>query len=150
MQVKVQYSQLSNTINLLAEMPLKGLKSIHRTRFQNLLQERLNQVAEEEMAIIKEHAGITMVNGKEEPKRKENGEFDIEDVAAFKQQQEEYFKEDYVIDGGDSLVMLLSLKNAIEDYEGELSGKQAIAYEHLYTAFEHISETKTKEGEDKA
>jgi len=150
MQVKIQYSQLANIINLLSEMPLKGLKSIHRTRFQNLLQERLNQVAEEEMAIIKEHTGTAMVNGKEEPKRKGNGEFDIEDVAAFKQQQEEYFKENYVIDGGDSLVMLLSLKKVIEEYEGELSGKQAIAYEHLYTAFEHISETKAHEGEEEA
>ncbi|ANU13458.1 hypothetical protein B481_1988 [Planococcus halocryophilus Or1] len=148
MQVKIQYSQLANIINLLSEMPLKGLKSIHRTRFQNLLQERLNQVAEEEMAIIKEHTGTAMVNGKEEPKRKENGEFDIEDVAAFKQQQEEYFKEHYVIDDGDSLVMLLSLKNAIDDYEGELAGKQAIAYEHLYTAFEQVVEPKTIEGED--
>lgn len=148
MQVKIQYSQLANIINLLSEIPLKGLKSIHRTRFQNLLQERLNQVAAEEMSIIKEHAGTAVVNGKEEPKRKGNGEFDIEDVAAFKQQQEEYFKEHYVIDGGDSLMMLLSLKKAIEDYEGELTGKQAMAYEHLYTAFEQVVESNTIEGED--
>lgn len=148
MQVKIQYSQLAHAINFLAAMPLKGLKSINRTRFQNLLQERLKQVAEEEVALIKEHAGTEIVDGKEEPMRKENGDFAIEDVPAFKKEQDEYFKQHYVVEGGDSQVMLQSVKKALEEYDGELSGKEATAYEHLYTAFEQVQDIRSTKGEE--
>lgn len=144
MQVKIQYSQLAHAIKFLAEMPLKGLKSINRTRFQNLLQDRLNQVSEEEVALIKEHAGVDK-NG--DPKRTEEGNFDIKDVPAFKKVQDEYFQQQYVVDGGDSQVMLQSVKKSLEDYDEEISGKEATAYEHLYTAFEKVEETKTEKGE---
>lgn len=144
MNVKIRYSQLANAINFLENMPLKGLQSINRTRFKNLLQERLKQVAVEEVDLIKEHAGV---DEKGEPKRTKEGHFDIKDVAAFKKVQDEYFAQHYIVDGGDSRVMLQSVKKSLEDYDGEIAGKEATAYEHLYTAFEEVKENKAEKGE---
>ncbi|WP_084245248.1 hypothetical protein [Planomicrobium okeanokoites] len=144
MHVKIQYSQLANAINFLENIPLKGLQSINRTRFKNLLQERLKQVAVEEVELIKEHTGV---DEKGDAKRTKEGHFDIKDVPAFKKVQEEYFAQHYIVDGGDSLVMLQSFKKSLEDYDGEIAGKEATAYEHLYTAFEEVAENKAEKGE---
>lgn len=144
MQVRIQYSQLAGAIQFMEAMPLKGLQSINCTRFKNLLQKRLKQVSVEEVDLIKEHAGVDE-NG--EPKRTKEGHFDIRDVAAFKKVQDEYFEQHYVVDGGDSRVMLQSVKKAIEDYDGEIAGKEATAYEHLYTAFEQVEVNKEDKGE---
>ncbi|AOH54534.1 hypothetical protein ABE28_009250 [Peribacillus muralis] len=137
MQVNIQYSYLVDSIHFLSSMNLKGKQSIHRTRFIKLLSEKLKQVSEEELQLIKEFAGID-ANG--DPNKKDDGSFAIEDVPEFKKQQGEYLSEYYVIEGGDAHGMLKTLKGIIENFDKEVSGKEADAFEHLFTAFENSQE----------
>ena len=135
MQVKIQYSYLVDSVGFLAGLSLKGLQSIHRTRFNRLLQEKARQVGDEELQLIKEFTGVDE-NG--DPKKNEYGNLAISDVKEFKKQQEEYLSEYYVIEGSDTHDMLKSVKAIIENYDEEVSGKEADAFEHLYTAFENV------------
>ncbi|WP_078379165.1 DUF1617 family protein [Sutcliffiella halmapala] len=141
MIVKIKYEYVGELTDFLFNLSLKGKKSRHRTRLVNLLLDKHKQIAEEEMAIIKEFAG-TDKDG--EPKRKENGNLDIKNVKEFKKQQEELFREEFVIEGGDHHGMLKTVKEIIFDYDEEISGRQAVVYDHLYEAFENANE---KEGE---
>ncbi|MFH0070690.1 hypothetical protein [Peribacillus sp. NPDC056705] len=137
MQVKIQYSYLVDSINFLSTMTLKGKQSIHRTRFIKQLSEKLKQVSEEEMQLIKEFTG-TDDNGA--PNKNEDGSFAIDDVNEFKKQQHDYLSEYYVIEGGDAHGMIKTVKEIIENYDKEVSGKDADAFEHLFTAFENSNE----------
>lgn len=136
MEVKVKFSHLSNCIRFLQGLSLKGKKSIHCTRFANHLTEQLKKVADEELELVKQFAGE---DEKGEPIRDENGNFAIKDIKAFKKEQEDYLSEYFTVKGGDSHGMLKTMKEVIENYDGEVSGQDAIAFEHLYTAFENVS-----------
>lgn len=141
MQVKIQYKYVVEAINFLSDMNLKGKQSIHRTRFIKLLSEKLKQISEEEMELVKEFAGVDD-DGK--PNRTKEGNFAIKDAEEFLKQQKEYFQEYYVIEGGDAHGMLKTMKAVIENYDLEISGKDAEVFEHLFTAFENSNE----KGED--
>ncbi|MFE5430285.1 hypothetical protein [Peribacillus simplex] len=137
MQVKIQYKYVVEAINFLSDMNLKGKQSIHRTRFIKLLSEKLKQISEEEMELVKEFAGVDD-DGK--PIRTKEGNFAIKDAEEFLKQQKEYFQEYYVIEGGDAHGMLKTMKEIIENYNQEVSGKDAEVFEHLFTAFENSNE----------
>ncbi|MFF2457631.1 hypothetical protein [Peribacillus simplex] len=137
MQVKIQYKYVIEAINFLSNMNLKGKQSIHRTRFIKHLNEKLKQISEEELELIKEFAGV---DEKGNPNRREDGNFDIKNVDDFLKQQKEYFQEYYVIEGGDAHGMIKTMKGIIENYDKEVSGKEADTFEHLYTAFENSKE----------
>ena len=134
MQVKIQYKYVVEVINFLSNISLKGKQSIHRTRFIKLLNEKLKQISEEELELVKEFTGVDEEGN---PKKNEMGNFDIKDAAGFLKQQKEYFQECYVIEGGDAHGMLKTMKSVIENYDQELSGKDAEVFEHLFTAFEN-------------
>ncbi|MCY9003272.1 hypothetical protein [Peribacillus frigoritolerans] len=137
MQVKVQYKYVIEVINFLSEISLKGKQSIHRTRFIKLLSEKLKQISEEELQLIKEFTG-TDENGN--PNKNEDGSFAIDDINEFKKQQNDYLSDFYVIEGGDAHGMIKTMKGLIENYDKEVSGKEADTFEHLYTAFENSKE----------
>lgn len=137
MQVKVQYKYVIEVINFLSEISLKGKQSIHRTRFIKLLSEKLKQISEEELELIKEFTG-TDDNGN--PNKNEDGNFAIDDINEFKKQQNDYLSDFYVIEGGDAHGMIKTMKGIIENYDKEVSGKEADTFEHLYTAFENSKE----------
>ncbi|SNT42257.1 hypothetical protein SAMN05444672_12227 [Bacillus sp. OK838] len=137
MQVKIQYSYLVDSINFLSTMTLKGKQSIHRTRFIKQLSEKLKQVSEEELQLIKEFTG-TDDNG--DPNKNKDGSFAIDDINEFKRQQNDYLSDFYVIEGGDANGMIKTMKGIIENYDKEVSGKEADTFEHLYTAFENSKE----------
>lgn len=133
MNLKVENIQLSRCIAVLEKMPLKGLKSIHRTRLANQLKEKLDRVAEEEAEIRKEHSNLDE-NG--EPIVKDDGTLDLKDAEAYKDTIEKFYTEKAVVDDGDSQVALKSVKKSLENCEEEWDGKEAIAFEHLYSGLE--------------
>lgn len=137
MQVKIQYKYVAEVIDFLSNISLKGKQSIHRTRFIKLVNEKLKQISEEELELVKEFTGIDEEGN---PKKNEMGNFDIKDASGFLKQQKEYFEECYVIEGGDAHGMLKTMKAVIENYDQELSGKDAEVFEHLFTAFENSNE----------
>ncbi|MEC0274455.1 hypothetical protein [Peribacillus frigoritolerans] len=106
MQVKVQYKYVIEVINFLSEISLKGKQSIHRTRFIKLLSEKLKQISEEELQLIKEFTG-TDDNGN--PNKNEDGSFAIDDINEFKKQQNDYLSDFYGIEGGDAHGMIKTM-----------------------------------------
>ncbi|ULM98816.1 hypothetical protein L8956_09075 [Peribacillus frigoritolerans] len=137
MQVKIQYKYVIEVINFLSDISLKGKQSIHRTRFIKLLSEKLKQISEEELELVKEFAGV---DDDGNPKKNKEGNFAIENANEFLKQQKEYFQEYYIIEGGDAHGMLKTMKEVIGNYDLEISGKDADTFEHLYTAFENSKE----------
>ncbi|WP_342515407.1 DUF1617 family protein [Sutcliffiella sp. FSL R7-0096] len=142
MKIQISYNYVAGIASFLINLKLKGKQSRHRTRLANLLIEKNKQIAEEELELIKEYAGV---NENGAPNKKENGNFDIEDVAGFKQQQEELLSEKFIIEGGDHHGMLKTVKAIVLDYDGEVAGSEAFAYDHICEAFENADEESDEE-----
>ncbi|WP_339145457.1 MULTISPECIES: DUF1617 family protein [unclassified Sutcliffiella] len=136
MKIKLKYAFIGEISTFLLNLSLKGKQNRHRVRFINTLQGKLKQVAAEEMELIKEFAGVDEEGN---PKRSEKG-FDIQDVQGFKQQQNELFEEEFVLEGGDNQGMLKTLKPIVLDYDGEVSGREAFVFDHLCEAFENAEQ----------
>lgn len=142
MKLEIEYRQLSHVINLLDRLKLKGLKSIHRTRLSRKLQEELERVAGEQLEIQKEYFELDE-NGNpiiEEDKCKNEKEY-LETMNKFLQEK-------VIIDSGDSQVMLKSVKNAIEECDLELDGREAYTFEYLYTQLEKMDDSSSKENSE--
>jgi hypothetical protein len=142
MQVKIENEKLGQAISLLFNMPLKGKQSRHRSKLIKLLDARLKEVGEQELDLIKEYTGVDEEGN---PKRNSDGNFAIDNPKEFKDQQDELFKEAYVIDGGDAHGMLKTVKDVLLNYDGELSGQEAEVYDYLCDAFEQDETNKGSE-----
>ena len=136
MKFKIENIRLSGAIQVLDKMPLKGLKSIHRTRLSEKLQEELQRVAKEEKALRKEYSNLDE-NG--EP-IVIDGKLDLKDEDGFRDALTEFYKEEVIIDSGDSHVMLKSVKRSLEECEVEWDGKDAYSFADLYDAIEGNTE----------
>ncbi len=119
MKIEIENGQIVRVINFLDSIPLKGLKSIHRTSLSKKLTEKVKVIGENEKQL------------RDELK---------DDEEKLKIELEKYFKEKTVIDGGDSQTMLQSVKSVIkevtaEDSELEFKDNDAYAVACLYEAF---------------
>lgn len=139
MQIKIKHEFIGEIINFLVALNVKGKQNRHRIRFVNALQHRYKQIAEEEMELIKEYAGV---DDEGLPKRKDNDSFDVQDVKGFKKQQEDLFAEEFVLEGGDNHGMLKTMKSIVFNYDEEVSGRTAFVFNHLYEAFDNAKEEK--------
>ncbi|WP_339147629.1 MULTISPECIES: hypothetical protein [unclassified Sutcliffiella] len=141
MKIKLKYAYIGEIITFLVNLSLKGKQNRHRIRLVNTLQEKYKQISAEEMALIKEYAGV---DEEGQPNRTETG-FAIKDIKGFKKQQDELFEEEYVLEGGDYHGMLKTIKPIVLDYEGEVSGREAFVLDHLCEAFENADEESDEE-----
>lgn len=143
MKLKIENGMVVRCVNVIDRLPLKGMKSIHRTRISRLLTEKLERVGKEEEAIRKEHCNL---DEEGEPIVLEDNKLDIIDLEAFRKDIDEFYAEKVVIDDGDNQVAMKSLKKSLEESEEEWDGKEAYAFEHLYSGFE--GESKKEDIED--
>jgi len=141
MKIAIKVSYLPSATEFLYNLTLKGKHSRHRSRFVKAMQEKWKQVVEEEQELLKEYAGVDEEGN---PKKKEDGNFAIEDVKGFKEQQNELFDEEFILEGGDATGYLKTVKEIVFDYDGEVSGKTAEIYDYLYEVFEN-SENREEE-----
>ncbi|MED5101065.1 hypothetical protein P9858_13145 [Niallia circulans] len=139
MKITIKVSYLPAAVEFLYNLTLKGKQSRHRSRFVKAMQEKWKRVVEEEQDLLKEFAGVDE-NG--EPRKKEDGSFDIKDVKGFKEQQKELFDEEFILEGGDATGYLKTVKEILFDFDGEVSGKDAEVYDYLYEVFENSDENK--------
>ncbi len=119
MKIEIENINIGKVINFLDGIPLKGLKSIHRTNLSRQLNEKLQVVADNEKQLMEELK---------------------DDQAKLKAELDKFYKEKVVIDGGDSQAMLQSVKSVIkeitsEDSEHEFQGDDAYAVAALYETF---------------
>ncbi|KYC94358.1 hypothetical protein B4102_3579 [Heyndrickxia sporothermodurans] len=137
MQVKIENQKLGQAINLLFNLSLKGKQSRHRSKFIKALNEKLNEFAEQEQELLKEHCHLDE-NG--EPKKTEDGTIkveDIKDIDAFTKDRTELYEEERVFEGGDAQVMLKTVKDVLLNCEREWSGQEAVIYDYLCEQFEN-------------
>lgn len=136
--IKIKNKYLNDVANfLLNSVSAKGKENIHRMRVVKALQEKHKEVSEEEVELLKEYAG-TDENG--DIKRNEQGNFDVKDVKGFNEAHKALFNEYFVIDDANLESALETVKKLINDYDEELSGKQAEAHFILSEAFEKNAE----------
>lgn len=133
MQVKIQNAKLGQAIDLLFNLALKGKQSRHRTKFINVMNNRLKEVAEQEKVLLKEHCHL---DEKGEPKTKDEKYWDLKDVSAFTKDKNELYEEELVIDGGDAQGYLKTVKKVLEDCDVAFSGQEAMIYDYLCEQFE--------------
>lgn len=141
MKLEIEYNQLANCINVLDKLNLKGLKSIHRTRLSKKLSETLQRVVEEQTEIQKEYFEL------DEEGNPITDDEHCKDREGYLKTMDEFTKERAVIDDGDSQVMLRSVKQSLEESEEEWEGREAYAFEYLYTALENGEKENKSEDE---
>lgn len=132
MELRVKNVKISPVIQLLDKLPLKGLKSIHRTRLSQQLGEKLERVIEEEREIKKE---LCHLDEDGNPKVNDDGTLDVKDREEFNKVMREFLDEEVVIDGGDSQIAMKSVKQSLEESEVEFEGEEAYTFAYLYDAF---------------
>lgn len=138
MQVKIENQKLVPSINILYGLSLKGKQSRHRSKFIKLLNERVNEIQEQEKELLKEHCNLDE-NG--EPKTIEDGaKWDVKDLDAFAKDKKELYEEEMVLEGGDAQGMLLTVKKVLLDCEKEWTGQEAEIYDYLCDQFEEGEE----------
>src|SRR5690606_26516304 len=101
-----------------------------------LLNNRLNEVAEQENELLKEHCYL---DDKGNPKKKfVNGTeyWDVKDVEAFSKDKTELYEEEMVIEGGNNHEMLKTVKEILLNCDREFSGQEAEVYDYLCDQFE--------------
>ena len=138
--IKLQNKDVKNVADFLQNtISVKGKKNIHRMRIVKSLQERNKVVGEEEFTLLKEYAQL---DDKGELKRNEAGGFYIEDTKGFSEQHKALYDEFFVFDDKNLESALKTVEKLVNDYDKELSGKQAEAHFILVEAFD---ENKTEE-----
>lgn len=126
---------LSPSVNFLGTVKLKGKDSRARTKLVNLLTNQVRELQESEQALIDEYAK-TDENGKQE--KVENGNVKINPNRA-KEYLAEHSKlmlEQVEIEGGTYVNHIDDCEKILNDYDGELEGANAQAYDDLLDAFE--------------
>ena len=128
MKLKIDNIKVGGAIKILDKLPLKGLKSIHRTRLSEQLQEHLQRIIKEEEELRKEYCYL---DDEGNPKVID-GKLDLKDAEGFKEAITEFYKEKLIIDSGDSQVALKSVKQSIEESDVEFKGEEAYEFADLY------------------
>lgn len=138
MKVKIQNQKISETINFLFDIPLKGKQSRHRTKFINELSDTLKEVAKEEYEIRREHCNLDEEGN---PKKIENDtKWDIKDLDAYSKDIKEFLEEERTFTGGNVTGVLKTVKDILLNYDGELSNQRAVLYDYLCDQFEQQEE----------
>ncbi|MBP3038058.1 hypothetical protein J9303_00865 [Bacillaceae bacterium Marseille-Q3522] len=144
--LKIKYKYLNDVANfLLNDVSLKGKKSMHRMRIVNALKEQSRKLAKEERELLKEFANCDEDG---EPKLKETGGYDLSphNAALFKEQQEDLFEEDFILDDPNLETSVKTVKEVVLGYKKELVGGPAIAHAVLMEQFD--DENNGTEGEE--
>lgn len=114
--MKIKNKDLANVINLLDGIPVKGLKSVHRTRISEKLKDKHEKLVKAQEQLREEYEG---------------------DRKGFKKEMEKLLEESNTIDDTDSKVEITSLKSVLkplvaDDSEYEFKGGDAIGIAVLY------------------
>lgn len=136
MQVKIENQKLVPSINLLYGLSLKGKQSRHRTKFIKLLNERVEELKEQENELLKEHCNLDEEGKPKIIKAEQGDQWDVKDIEAFTRDKKELYEEEMVLEGGDAQGMLSTVKKVLLDCDSEWTGYEADIYDYLCEQFE--------------
>lgn len=132
--MKLKNSNLKMVANFLKDdLKTSGKDNIHRMRLVKAIEAQDEAIGKEELELLKEYAE-TDEDG--ELKQTEKGGFKISNPQVFKKQQEALFNEYYTIDDSNLNTALETVKQLVNDFDGELSGESAEAHFILSEALE--------------
>lgn len=131
MEITLKNKELVPSINFLQSLDLKAVDSRHRSKLVKLLGKALDEYAEEERLLM-----ITYDLLDENKKLKSESERDVEKVNAFTLEQAVLSDEEVKIEGGMFASNIDEVKRILEEYDGNLSGKDAEIYDRLLDEFE--------------
>nr|WP_245301422.1 hypothetical protein [Virgibacillus natechei] len=118
-------------------MSLKGKQSRHRTKFIKRLEERLQEVAEEDKQLLQQHCRLDEQGN---PKIINGERYDVKDIEAFSKDKQELYNEELVIDDGDSQAILNTVRTILDECNVEFKDQQATLYDYLCDQFK-VDET---------
>ena len=131
----IKNSDIQSLVNFLVNEKLSGKTSRMRTRFVNLLNERLKEIEEFRLEIVEKYAEK---DDEGKPITNDN-KYKIVDMEAFNKDYDELMNEEFIIDETHSKKdMLLSVKRILESTEMEFSGQEAFLYDKWCEAFENL------------
>ena len=136
MEVRIKNMLLSEIIEFFYDLKLRGRQSRMRSRFIKQLSTRLEEFSENQRELLKEHCNLDK-DGEPAVKKNEQGEevYDIKDLEAYAKDRQELFEEEVVVEGADNELMLKTVRTILDECDIELSGRQAVLYEHLCEVF---------------
>lgn len=139
MKIILKNEMLVASINFLQSIKLKGKASRARTKLVNLITESVSQLSESELALMKEYGEL---DDQGEPIKLENGNYKIKKAtnSEFQKEHAALLREDAEISGPTYADHLKDCLDFLDNYDGELSGTDAQAYDVLLDAMEAESD----------
>lgn len=144
MKIILANEVLAPAVNFLGTIKLKGKDSRARTKLVNLLTQQVRELQDSEQELIDEYAK-TDENGKPEKAENGNAKIDPDRAKEYLAEHSKLMLEQVEIEGGTYVNHIDDCQKILEDYDGELEGQNAQAYDALLDAFEAAKNE--KEGE---
>lgn len=135
--ISLKKKSLRNIHILLEGLSLKGAVSRARTKLDQKVLDAFKEVGEEERALIEEHDGTILENGQVKFPLDEGTKISSK-KAAYEKADEELFEESVIIPEHTE-GQFERLLNALNNYDQELSGNNASAYDTLLDALEALN-----------
>lgn len=135
MKITIKNSLLVPCINLLQGMKLKGKASRARTKLVNLFINAVNELSNSELALIKDYGELDESGN---PIKLENGSYKIKPdvLAEFNAEHLALLNENAEVEGPTYEDHLKDCLDFLNNYDGELAGTDAQAYDALLDALE--------------
>lgn len=139
MKIEIENQYLSSAYNFLYGLSLKGKLSRGRSKFLKLIFKKVKEFEEDQKEILHRYSDKDE-NG--EAKKTEDGRFDIneENNILANKELNELMNEKVAIEYGEYVNNIQPLEEFLNEYDGELSGQDAAAFDAILDAFENKEE----------
>ncbi|MGQ4573353.1 DUF1617 family protein [Leuconostoc pseudomesenteroides] len=135
--ISLKKKSLRNIHILLEGLSLKGAVSRARTKLDQKVLDAFKEVGEEERSLIEEYDGTILENGQVKFPLDEGTKISSKKVA-YEKADKELFEESVIIPEHTE-GQFERLLNTLNDYDQELSGNNASAYDELLDALEALN-----------
>lgn len=130
MKITMKNRDLIKAIKFLNSLNLKGKDSRSRSKFIRLLEKYFEELKDDELELFKEF-DLLDENGNI---KQDTNDTDI--IRLFNTEQEKLYSEQVVINCEDIIDRMITLKEALENLDTELSGDDAYIYDYLLDEME--------------
>lgn len=134
MNIKIENAIVGTTIEMLFEMPLKGKKSRHRTKFIQFLNEHSESLGESEKQLMEDYVKkdedgnwIASEDGKS---------YYVDNKEEYAKEVNELLMEKAVFGGDENQETIKVVRQILHECDQDFSGYEATVYNHLCDLFE--------------
>lgn len=141
MKLKLTGKYLAPIDKLLFDLKIKGSKETRsRSKLKKLVMRKLKEYQEDQRELLEKYAEKDKDGN---PKTSEQGNYIIpSNQKELQEELNELGEEAAVIEGGEYVNHISTMKEVLENIDIELSGVQAEAYDHLLDAYEAAEQQK--------